>query len=513
MKKVIEIIEKCIYIFLSIMLVAIMLLNIFFQNEDYMCRKDFLLPNIVLLFIALAVLSISGALLFKSNKNVNHMRKKRFSSVNIMSVALFLLLLYFALNIYFFTGWDAGTVFSDAKSLAYGEIVGGTYYSQFPTQQWLLLIETFLLRINNFCGVVDTNEGLFAIIFFQCLLYVITGNVLYRVIDEYSSNQSFAWLGWVLFSLLVAITGWVTIPYTDGMSIVFPVFILRSFQKKENSEGNKKMKWWIIIALLSYWGFKTKPTVLIMLIAILLGEILYGLKSIDRATLRNAARVTIILIICFGGSKLVFNYFIKSTGIEINKELDTGALHMMMMGLNNSKDGVWDADDVELSTGIKDKKERREAQINTIKQRIDDYGLKGLLRHTARKSLVIFNDGSFAWGAEGGFYTQIYEEKNEFISSFLRDLFYSFGHKYKKLATFEQGIWLAVLLLNCLCIFVKRDKFITVVVMSLIGIILFNFLFEARARYVLIYVPLFICTATLVIKQIAEFTFQRIKRV
>ncbi len=120
MKKVIEIIEKCIYIFLSIMLVAIMLLNIFFQNEDYMCRKDFLLPNIVLLFIALAVLSISGALLFKSNKNVNHMRKKRFSSVNIMSVALFLLLLYFALNIYFFTGWDAGTVFSDAKSLAYG---------------------------------------------------------------------------------------------------------------------------------------------------------------------------------------------------------------------------------------------------------------------------------------------------------------------------------------------------------------------------------------------------------
>ena len=487
------------------MIAIILILNIFFSNKHYAYRKVFLLPNIVLLILALFVLSILCVAILKLEKKHELMQKEKYVGINIASALLLLLLLYISLNIYFYTGWDARVVFTNAKILAQGEgnSVYDPYFSRYPNQQLLLMVEAVLLKINNSFGVIDTNEGLFIIIAFQCVLYALAGNILYRIIDDYSSNRFIAWLGWLLFCLLIAISGWVVIPYTDEMALIFPVLILRCFQRKEETNEKHKLKWWIYISLLSYWGFKMKPTVLIMLIAILLSETLYGIRALDMFGLKNAIKVIVIVTLCFIVSNLAFEYACNKTNVVINNELNTGALHMMMMGLKNDRDGGWDSDDVALSTGIVDKHERRKAQIQTIKQRLSDYGFKGLLRHTARKSLVIFNDGTFAWGMEGNFYTNIYEEKNGYMSPLLRDLFYNGGQRYITLSSVEQGIWLAVLLLSGMCFFVKKDKVMTIIVVSLIGIILFNFLFEARARYVMIYVPVFICAAIITLKQIA----------
>ena len=134
----------------------------------------------------------------------------------------------------------------------------------------------------------------------------------------------------------------------------------------------------------------------------------------------------------------------------------------------------------------------------------------GLLRHTARKSLVIFNDGTFAWGVEGSFYAKIFAEKNSYMSPLLRDLFYSTGHAHKKLATMEQALWLFTLLMSGLCFILKKDKFLTTIATSLVGIIMFNFLFEARARYVMIYVPIFIFLAMISLRHITEVIAKKI---
>ena len=510
MKKISSVLEKAVYLFFAAMIAAILTLNIFFSNNNYACKKEFLLPNIVLLILALFVLSIICAAIWKLQKKHESMHKGKYRGINIASALLLFLLLYISLNIYFYSGWDAEGIFKNAKLIAQGqgESINDSYYfshyfSWFPNQHFVLMVEAVLLKINNRFGVIDTNEGLYFIIAFQCVLYALAGNVLYRMIDDYSSNRLFAWLGWIFFCLLVAVSGWVAIPYTDEMSLIFPVLILRCFQRKEAANEKQKLKWWIFISLLSYWGFKMKPTVLIMLIAILLGEALYGIRALDKSGLKKAIKVIVTVALCFIVSNSAFKCAFSKTKIVIHDELNTGVLHMMMMGLKNESDGIWNYDEVAFSTGIADKQERREAQIHIIKQRLADYGLKGLLRHTARKSLVIFNDGTFAWGKEGEFYKHVYEEKNEFMSPLLRDLFYSSGQKYKILSTVEQAIWLAVLFLSGLCLWAKKDKVMTVIVVSLIGIILFNYLFEARARYVMIYAPIFICAAMIALKQIA----------
>lgn len=510
-KKIGNGLQKGIYILLSLMLGAILVLDLLFQNKDYKCRKEFLLPNIVLLILVFSVCVVISCIVYKKWEEVVRTDKRCFVFINVFSVVLFFILLYVSMNIYFLTDWDTGKVLDDARSLARREVIDGTYYSRFPNQQLLLLIETVLLKINNWFGVIDTNEGVIMIIAFQCLIYSLAGNLLYRVIINYTSNKFYAWTGWVLFCFLLAISGWVTIPYTDAMSIAFPILILWCYQRKEQSDnGKKRMIWWILIAVLSYWGFKMKPTVLIMLIAIVIGEILYGIKKIDKKMLKKVGKTLAVMGICVVISMKVFQCAFNSTGVTINKELNTGALHMVMMGLNNDYDGVWNSNDVDLSLGIANKKERKEVQINTIKQRLSEYGFVSLLRHTARKSLVIFNDGTFAWGVEGKFYAKIFDEKNSYMSPLLRDLFYSTGHAHRKLATMEQALWLFTLFMSGLCFVLKKDKLLTIIVTSLVGIIIFNFLFEARARYVMIYVPVFIFLAMVSLSHVTEAIVKKI---
>lgn len=43
--------------------------------------------------------------------------------------------------------------------------------------------------------------------------------------------------------------------------------------------------------------------------------------------------------------------------------------------------------------------------------------------------------------------------------------------------------------------------------MSLIGIIVFNFIFEARARYIMLYVPFFIIAGCIALKEIMKRSF------
>ena len=487
--KIIHWVCKIVFSLLMIMISIILVLNLVFQNKNYHCRKEFLLPNFMLLPLALMAYFFVFYILnkFAVSDKPNDSWKK----INAASFILFFLLVYISLNIYFSTGWDAGYVLYDAKTVANGGIVDGTYYSQFPNQQMLLIIESALFKLNDMFGVIDSENGMMILIIIQCLIVAVTGNLVYRVLNDFLHKPIFAWIGWGTFCILLGLSGWITIPYTDGMSLFYPILILRCFQRKESCDKNK-YGWWGTIVFLSYWGFKTKPTALIIFIAIIIVEGIYKIAELNKTNMISFAKIVTVSFIVLFVSNAIFKSALGTTGITVNRELDTGALHMIMMGLNDENDGVWAKKDAALSVGIANKSDRKEMQINVIKQRLEDYGLKGLLRHTARKSLVIFNDGTFAWGMEGKFYYEVYEVKNQFISPLLRDMFYSTGGRYQVVATVEQAIWLAVLFLSGCCIFLRKDKFTSVICISLIGIILFNYLFEARARYVMIYVPIFI---------------------
>ena len=138
-----------------------------------------------------------------------------------------------------------------------------------------------------------------------------------------------------------------------------------------------------------------------------------------------------------------------------------------------------------------------------------------------KKALSIFNDGTFAWGFEGGFYREVFPTDNK-LSLFLRSFVYNgdyemeVGNHYHIIKTTQQTIWTACLLLMVIKAILSRkndkDDY-SVMYLSLLGLFLFEMLFEARARYLYTYVPIFIMVGSLGLSDLINFINQSIIRI
>ena len=80
----------------------------------------------------------------------------------------------------------------------------------------------------------------------------------------------FAWLAWILYAGLILTSPWVVVPYSDSVGLFMPLSI---FYLYISMKGDKcDIIRWMGIALLSYWGFRVKPQILIVAIAIIIIE-------------------------------------------------------------------------------------------------------------------------------------------------------------------------------------------------------------------------------------------------
>ena len=120
----------------------------------------------------------------------------------------------------------------------------------------------------------------------------------------------------------------------------------------------------------------------------------------------------------------------------------------------------------------------------------------------AKKWILIANyyDGTFCWAGEGEFFVKVLDEKNLPGCKLLRGLYYTKNHSdvgkyYPVWSNFEQMLWLSIIILNFISVFVRKDISTNVLMLGIIGLSLFELLFEARARYLYIYVPLYIILA------------------
>lgn len=482
---------------------GIIILNFFFSYTNYSCKKIFILPNILLLVLGLLLMSLMLGFFCKIS------RSWKIPSINKLSVVLFLIQAYVFYNVQFHTNqWDQWKVYWNADMISKGQTEGlaNFYFSSYPNNQLIVFVQSLILRANRICGVLD-KEGFMFMILIQCALCTLTGKLLFEIIEILTESKSYALVGWILFVILLGMSGWNVVTYTDIMGLIFPTAILRTYLSLRNKK-RILLKWELIFAL-AYWGFKMKPTAAIMMIAILMAEGIHIIGNIKRNCVEEILAKS-VKIFCIGAMSVViysmmFSTAINSTGLKIDKEANTGALHMIMMGMNPVNDGTWYSDDVKLSQGITNKEERTKAQIGVIKQRLSDYGAKGFIRHMCKKSLIIFNDGTFAWGAEGGFFDVVCEDKNEVFSPILKNLYYNSGSKYLWLSSIEQMAWIVTLFLSVGLTLSRKSKDALVVILSLIGIIIFNFMFETRARYIMLYVPIFIIAAMMSLKNVLAY--------
>lgn len=405
--------------------------------------------------------------------------------------------IYVSYNYYFLTDWDVDLIYQSARELVngtfntckrYGEFCW--YYSTYPNNMELLGVFVACLKVNQYFGILDPQNGIMAFVTVNCVVMAIAGYLLYGTLSSVLSHR-WGLLGWAFFVAYIGVSPWVVIPYSDSLGLLFPILSLRVLVKLRSV--HKKWLYLVLLGVIGSVGYHLKPQVGIILIAaaiLLLIEIMC--KRQERKE-KSLYLVVVLMVFVLTGTipKAIGNAF----EIPIDKNREFGTTHFIMMGLNPETRGVYSQADCDYSHSFGNTASRKEGELSVIKERLVEYGVGGYLKLLNEKLLTTYGDGTFAWGMEGAFWKEIPPQKNDGISKVARSFYYNSGEFYGVFLTYMQCFWLALLLLQIFTNTIKPQGIISTIKLSLIGLTIFELLFESRARYLYIYSPLYIFMA------------------
>lgn len=402
-----------------------------------------------------------------------------------------------ARSIWFDTGWDVSAIRLAAKDMVSDGIEPALkkhawYFSRYPNNTFLLLFTALLTKIGTVIwpGYPYRVVTLVNVVFVWLSMYG-ASLCTYRLTQSRRITMFAALLG----TILICFSGFIVIPYSDTMAMPFPVLSLTCILFCKN----KYIKT-ALVAFFSALGGLLKPPVLIVLIAY--GTLclcdLIKMRSRRQQMVREAlltACITALALLCVSGPYALLK---KQLSLDTYFRADNALTmtHFLMMGANERTDGTYSEEDVTFSCSFPDVKTREQENLREYVRRLQSLGVSGTLSLLTRKHILSYNNGSFLWGGEGGFY-QTANDRTDPFSVFLQEMYYGNLNDPKsiRLLAVQQIIWLTILLGIAGLPFYRGTNCAAVSWMSLtlLGVTLYLLLFECRSRYLFVFTPLFIC--------------------
>ena len=429
------------------------------------------------------------------------------------------------------------------------------YYSRYANNLFLTYIFLNVYKIGEVIGI---QNGYFLLLFIQSIMFSVGGFLIYKIADMYFKEKYkiYSICTWIIYMLIVGLSSHIVLTYSDGIGmflsliltyIIFKLEKDKDINKDKNkiNDGKEKNKLLqkssisrIILILLftnlSILGYYIKPQIIIISIAYVIIKILnisyltYMViknKNEDRENGRRVRRERIkkeiiyyiflsILIIITGF--LIYTYIKKannSMGINVDREKRFNITHYAMLGWNTESKGVFTVKDENFSGKYEKLKDREKANLEELKRRITEMGLGGVINQIARKILTNYNDGTFSGVATFVYIRKEYniEGINKELSKFLKNIYYENG-KYNMIYTqIMQCLWIGILIFNMFSYNDGKSTKISIVILGIIGLFIFEILFEARSRYIFIYVLLYIFLGVIGLRNVLSFFVVKIK--
>lgn len=444
----------------------------------------------VLVFIIFMTVLIA----FKKCKNIKLFFIEQYKMVLLISILIIAFLqVYIICTASTSIGWDVGRIIDTASSADLNKSRNVEYFSHYPNNLFLLLTYKFIIQIIGSSNVWSNLDLLSAasvdisaiLVFFACK----------RII-----NIKFAYISYLLSICTFSFFAWILVPYSDTLAMPFTIAIFLIYLNFRDSETLKsKIFYSISIAFLTFVGYLIKPTVVIILIAIMITMFIFNLHTLKN-TLLNCSMFFLISMIIFGCNSSWQYYINNQNIIKINSEISTPMIHFYMMGLKstNGQYGGWNQQDVQYTFSYKNQNDKKDAELKVIKERLNDYGMSGYLKFLFKKACWVTSEGDFYWGREGNFAKFNLDDD----SSLICRLFYTNGSYHWIYRYLTQGLWIMLMFLIICPLFISfknngsKNIDISLIRCTLLGIILFNMLFEARSRYLILYLPLFCILAS-----------------
>lgn len=420
-----------------------------------------------------------------------------YKQVSCYFVVVLLCQMILARSIWFDTGWDVTAIRLAAKDMVSDGIEPALtkhagYFSRYPNNTFLMLFTALLTKIGTFVWPSYPYRivTLVNVVFVWLSAYAAT-LCTYQITQSRRITMFSALLG----TVLICFSGYIVIPYSDTMAMPFPILSIACALFCKNRYTRSAL-----VALFSALGSLFKPTVLIVLIAYCMlsvgGWIRMHLhrQKMGREALLTVSIIALALLCVFESYALVKKRLSLDTYFRADSALTM--THFLMMGANDTRDGIYSDEDVTFSSSFPDVKTRERENLREYARRLQSLGVSGTLSLLTRKHILSYNNGSFFWGGEGEFY-QTANDRTDAFSVFLQELYYENLNdpKFNRLSVIQQIAWLTVLLGTVGLLFYKgaNRNVVSWLSLTLLGVTLYLLLFECRSRYLLVFLPLFIC--------------------
>ena len=425
------------------------------------------------------------------------------------------------------------------------------YYSRYANNLFLTYIFLNVYKIGEVIGI---HNGYFLLLFIQSIMFSVGGFLIYKIADMYFKEKYkiYSICTWIIYMLIVGLSSHIVLTYSDGigmfLSLILTYIIFKLEKDKDKNKINddkekdkllqkgsiSKIILILLFTNLSILGYYIKPQIIIISIAYVIIKILHisyltymiiKNKNEDRENGRRVRKERIkkeiiyyiilsILIIITGC--IIYTYIRKannSMGINVDKEKRFNITHYAMLGWNTESKGVFTVKDENFSGKYEKLKDREKANIEELKRRITEMGLGGVINQIARKILTNYNDGTFSGVATFVYIRKEYniEGINKELSKFLKNIYYENGEYNMIYTQIMQCLWIGILIFNMFSYNDGKSTKISIVILGIIGLFIFEILFEARSRYIFIYVPLYIFLGVIGLKNVLRFFVVKIK--
>ena len=466
--------------------------------QDYFSlyySQSYLVSNLILLPIAIAFILLYVYIIQHIQWKPKRIRFRGWLAIYFPLLLITQLIII--RKVWYYPGFDVYEVYTNAQLIADGSTPAVDYFRLCPNNAPITVLQSLLLWTAQKLGMAVPYTILPYIgAFLANLSLLFCVLCVARVTPSRAARLGALLLGtiWIVFSMLT------TVPYTDIFSILFPVMALYLYLS-----GLRMPLKWFLISFVCFVGASIKPTVLIFMIALVIFSIIRSLTSGRWNWKRLQRMVVLCLMIILGvipGRLWQDQATIYMAGSASPQE-QLSETHYLMLGMNGDTYGGHSPDDVAFSSSYTNLADRQKANLQKAWERVSNRTFIENTHFFSVKAYKAFSDGMMA--SDQSFLMLEIPARADTLSVFLRRVFYKKGDLHTLLSTFEQGVWIGILLLCIFAMFAGRCRKITALLsLTLLGVAAYLLLFEVWPRYIFLYAPFFVILASLGIDQLSQ---------
>ena len=495
-------------VFLPVLFCVVMIGNNMDYNEGMKLAAR--LPNQVLFLIALAGMAFCIFLFWKFKDVVFSFRANWVANgiLALLFFSLYFVNVWIAKEIGFYPPWDIMVTRGVAYEIAHERPLGYDPYlaicsNNIPISYILGRLYRKAMEMHSYPYFYDfiwiqVNCALISIAgFFSCLLVKKMTKKLMPVIAVF-----------FLYLVLVGISPWKLAPYTDTYGLIFPIICIYFYICYRKAERSFSKYLCILLSIVTgmIGGF-IKPNLYIVVIAVLGNEFICFLADYKKNWQFVLTGIILVVVLAVGG-KAYRNHIIDEIGLDFNEEIEGTWQCYFYMGLNEEATGSYNGDIGAIIGEFQtSRSDRNRVALERAIGRIKDRGFWESIYFYLRKMVMTFNDGLFGWKTE----VWVHEEypaalaQNTALTQRLRSIFRGNESNYD-VAGYNalcQLVWIFSIMGIpgiCLCKDKKREKY-GIFILCFLGIFFYQIIFEARARYLFVFLPLLLPFAICGIQQ------------